>query len=317
MSMTLKQYRDMAIIKTSIEGKRLFPAARLNFMINKALKFVQLNLNGLGYKKWEAAKTYTTTASTGQVATVAIGSNAGTNYVTGDLVTIWAAGHDCVLTVTAGSGIVTALSIVTKGTGYSVASNIATHTNSTAGHDLTVSVLTLTSDGLLNATTFGSASTLSSNIPTDMMESDASVIMADVTDGSLRGTTKQEYSPGQFEAACGNSYSAPTVKESAYMRLANSIFVFPATITTMYLYYYKALVDLSVDTDTSDMPVDFEDFVVQRIVNDIKSDLGEIQDIQAANQTIANQISDTYKKAVITQQQRVISPTQREQKTIQ
>ena len=104
MNMTLKQFRDFGTIKTSIEGNRLFPEARLNFMINKAIKFVQSNLNGLGYKRWEKSAIYSTTASVGAVITVTI-NNAGTNYVAGDLIVLTAGGNNCILSVlTVGGG---------------------------------------------------------------------------------------------------------------------------------------------------------------------------------------------------------------------
>jgi hypothetical protein len=208
--MTLKEYRDIAIIKSKVEGNSLFPVSRLNFLVNKALKFVQIQLNGLGYKKWEKSIVYT-------------GST-------------------------------------------------------------------------LNSDTLGSVSVKKSAIPTDMLESPDSIIMVDATDGTLRGTSKQEFNPTQFESICSNSFNSPTVREVGYTRLANYIYFYPPTITQAVCYYFSVLADLSADTDTSLMPVEFEDSVIQKIINDIKVDLGEIKDPESADKEVSDALTNAYQK---------------------
>jgi hypothetical protein len=318
MSMTLKNYRDIVIIKTGIEGNRLFGETRLNFMVNKAIKFVQSKLNGLGYKRWENSVTYSTTGASGSVTGVSVYAG-GTNYVVGDLIVITFGANNCVLNVltTGASGAVASVGIVQAGSGYSVATNLSTTTNSVAGSGFKAHVTAISSAFLLNATALGSVSCVNSPIPVNMLESSSSIIMVDVTDGSSRGTTKLEYSPTQFESACSNSYMAQTIKEAAYMRLANYIYFYPATIITAILYYFCALADLVSDADTSQMPVEFEDFVIQKLVNDIKADLGEIKDVQAADAAVANAISDAFNKAVSTSAQRGSAMTQRDSEVVQ
>jgi hypothetical protein len=208
--MTLKEYRDIAIIKTHIEGHKLFPEARLNFIVNKALKFVQVQLNGLGYKKWEKSIVYT--------------------------------------------GIT------------------------------------------LIADTLGSVSVKKASIPIDMLESNSSLIMIDTTDGTLKGTSKQEFSPTQFESTCSSAFSAPMVREAGYTRLANFIYFYPPTITRVICYYFSVLADLSNDTDTSLVPVEFEDSVIQKAVNDIRVDLGEIKDSEAADKEVSDALTNAYQK---------------------
>jgi hypothetical protein len=316
--MTLKQFRDIGILKTGIEGHRLFPEARLNFMINKSMKFVQVQLNGLGYKRWEKSAIYSTTASTGAVTATTI-NDAGLGYVAGDLIVLTAGGNNCIVSVlTVGSnGEVATLQIISEGSGYSIATAISTTTNSTGGSGFKANVTAISAATLLVASTFGSVSVLKAQIPSDMLESSSSIIMMDVTDGTDKGTTKLEYNPNQFESMCHNSYSAPTIKEAGYMRLANYLYWFPATITTAICYYFSTLVDLVSDSETSLMPIEFEDFVMQKFVNDIKSDLGEIKDVQMADQEIANAITNAYQKAIGTIAQSGIAMKQKDNEVVQ
>ena len=52
---TLLQIRDQIIIDAGIKNNPDFPIARLNRIINLAQRYVQTNLNGLGFKKWETS----------------------------------------------------------------------------------------------------------------------------------------------------------------------------------------------------------------------------------------------------------------------
>lgn len=70
MAMTLSQLRDLIVAKTGIAGNRDFPIARLNQIINFAQHFVQINLNGLGYKRWE--KSASTTLTAGSLGSISV-----------------------------------------------------------------------------------------------------------------------------------------------------------------------------------------------------------------------------------------------------
>jgi len=227
--MTLLQIRDYLTMKAGIQGNRMFPQARLNQIINFARKFVQINLNGLGYKRWEKSATLTPMASI----------------------------------------------------------------------------------------SFGSIRVRSSDIPSDMLESSQSIILLQTSDDTIVATTKQEYSPSQFENVCANSFSAPTVKEPAYTRLANYILLFPETIISAVVYYYGALVDLVDDSDPSGVPVEFEEYVIQKALVEIQGDLSAAFDKAKGDQEVVASLGNAYQKFLGVVQQKQVNQKQKEAGVIQ
>ena len=64
MSASLTNFRDQVILDASIKGNPDFAFVRLNRIINLAQRYVQAQLNGLGFKKWETAMPITPIAGT-------------------------------------------------------------------------------------------------------------------------------------------------------------------------------------------------------------------------------------------------------------
>jgi hypothetical protein len=60
---TLKEIRDQIKIDAGILGDKDYPDLRLNKMINLSCRYTQIQLNGLGAKKWESSVNCTLTAS--------------------------------------------------------------------------------------------------------------------------------------------------------------------------------------------------------------------------------------------------------------
>lgn len=59
MSAKLVELRDQLVIDAGVEGDPKFPIPRLNRMIALAERYVQTELNALGFKKWEKSLTVT------------------------------------------------------------------------------------------------------------------------------------------------------------------------------------------------------------------------------------------------------------------
>lgn len=311
MSMTLVQFRDIVIANTGIEGDRNFPSTRLNLYVNKATKFVQQKLNGLGYKKWEKSSTL----SIGAISTSAKNA-AGTNYAVGDLIYVSANGNkDAVLVVLTLSGsAVATYAVANAGTGYAIVTGAAT-TSSGSGTGFTLNITAVTTT--LSSGTLGSITVKYGTVPSDLMESPNSLILLDCVGATNNGTTKKEYNVGEFEDACGNSYTAPTEKQPAYTRLANKIYLFPSTITSATVYYYGSIADLVNDSDTSNIPTEFEEYVIKKVVAEIQAAQGVIKDLNAADQAIAQSITDTFNKFLSSTQERQQAPTQRHTQVVQ
>lgn len=57
---TLKNFIDQIVIDNGLSGNVNFPASRITRMVNLAQRYVQMQLNGLGMKKWENSLAITT-----------------------------------------------------------------------------------------------------------------------------------------------------------------------------------------------------------------------------------------------------------------
>lgn len=91
----------------------------------------------------------TWTAQTGLIYTIAINAG-GTGYTTGSVVSINTGSSLATYTVTAAAGVVTALTLIQRGAGYTIATGVATTLVSGAGNnDLTVNITEITGGGIL------------------------------------------------------------------------------------------------------------------------------------------------------------------------
>ena len=82
MGMSLAQFRDQVELGANIKGDPDFGVTRVNRKINLACRYVQIQLNGLGFKKWETAMPITPLAGTFSGAAIKkIGVNNLTNML--------------------------------------------------------------------------------------------------------------------------------------------------------------------------------------------------------------------------------------------
>ena len=165
----------------------------------------------------------------------------------------------------------------------------------------TSDLLTLGSAGY-----FGGYGVLKSNLSTDcpnMLESPSSILFIetsgnadiDAAPGSANGLAF-EVDAKNFQEQLANTYLAPTLLKPAFMRLANQIWIAPTTIVTARAYYYKAVTDLSSDSVATEIPIEFEEFIIKKVVLDIDDILGKLQDKELANRQLEKDIQATYEK---------------------
>lgn len=162
----------------------------------------------------------------------------------------------------------------------------------------------------LSSSTIGAITTKRAAIPTDLLESPRGIKMLDCTDGTDTGSTNRELEPERFEEVCANSFEAPTVKQAAYTRLNNYVHISPSTITGATIHYQATLAELSADADTSTLPVEFEMYVVQKGINDVRAILDPSVDMSVLDAMISKSINSTFEDFLKTESEKKAAPKQ-------
>lgn len=130
---------------------------------------------------------------------------------------------------------------------------------------------------------------------TNMLESPNSIKFIQTT-GATSNSIAYPVDDNVFLEQIENSYLAPTEKKPIFTRLAGTVLLSPSTITGGDAYYYKAITDLSADADTSEIPLEFEEFVIKKVVMDIQEILGLLQDKELKARQLEKDLSDVYQK---------------------
>ena len=168
--------------------------------------------------------------------------------------------------------------------------------------------------GLANGA-FASATTNAKKCPIDstyyvgLLEFPKSIKFIEVNDGTNYGVA-YEVDEDEFLFHVKNTYLAPSVKEGKFVRLAGYVWLIPSTITAATGYYHKTTTDLSGDTDTTQIPLEFEEHLIKRAVAEIDSINGKLQDKQVTLNQISKEIEDTYRSSFmrLTEDQREKQP---------
>lgn len=131
----------------------------------------------------------------------------------------------------------------------------------------------------------------------NMLESPSSIIYIDCNNGSTYGIAT-EVDKDKFLETAKNSLLVPTLKEPVFMRLANYIWLLPSTITAATAYYYKAILDLSGDSDVTEIPTEFEEYIIKKSLLEIEAILGKIQEKELAGAELTKNIQSAYEKFI-------------------
>ena len=137
---------------------------------------------------------------------------------------------------------------------------------------------------------------LSTDCP-NMLESPNSIIFIETTDtDTSTSAIAYEVDMKNFQEQLANTYLAPTVSKPVFMRLANYIYLAPSSLDSATAYYYKAVADLSSDSSSTEIPVEFEDFIIKKVVLDIDDILGKLQDKELAQRQLEKDMAMSYEK---------------------
>lgn len=162
----------------------------------------------------------------------------------------------------------------------------------------------------LSSSTIGAITTKRAAIPTDLLESPRGIKMLSCTGATNNGSTNRELDPERFEEVCSNSFEAPTERQAAYTRLDNYIHLYPSSITGATIHYFAVLAELSADADTSTLPVEFEMYVVQKGINDVKAIMDPTLDISKMDAMISGAIQSTFEDFLKTESEKKAAPEQ-------
>jgi hypothetical protein len=170
----------------------------------------------------------------------------------------------------------------------------------------------------LGSSTFGGVSVLkSAALGTDcpnILESPSSIIFIECSGGGVYGVA-QEVDKDRFLEQIQNTFMVSTLKQPVFMRLANFIWLAPSTISAATAYYYKGISDLTADGNTTEIPTEFEEFIIKKVKLEIDAILGKIQEKESASAEIQNQLTDTFNKFALAQQPEQNRATQQDVKS--
>lgn len=138
-------------------------------------------------------------------------------------------------------------------------------------------------------------SELSSNCP-NMLESPNSIIFIETTSDPGQNGLAYPVSVDKFLEQLKNTYLAPTYSNPVFMRLANRIYLAPISILEATAYYYKAVADLTADSSQTEIPIEFEEFIIKKTVLDINDILGKIESKELAQRQIEKEMFNVYEK---------------------
>lgn len=130
---------------------------------------------------------------------------------------------------------------------------------------------------------------------TNMLESPNSIKFIQTT-GATNNSIAYPVDDNVFLEQIENTYLAPSEKKPIFTRLAGNVLLSPATITAGDAYYYKAITDLSADSDASEIPLEFEEFVIKKTVMDVQEIMGLLQDKEMKSRQLEKDLTDVYQR---------------------
>lgn len=136
---------------------------------------------------------------------------------------------------------------------------------------------------------------LSGSALSRMLESPASVLFIEANSASGTGIG-YEVKPEKFAEQIHNHYLQPTELKPVFMRLANKLWVSPANALSIRVFYYRGVSDLAADTDLSEIPVEFEEFLIKKGVLEVQAILGLLEEKEVKARSLEREIASAYEK---------------------
>ena len=129
-------------------------------------------------------------------------------------------------------------------------------------------------------------------VPTDYLEG-ANTISATSVSSSTVGYVS-EIPTGQFEERLRNSYMQPTAKYPAMTRMDNKYYFFPR-VDSVVFRYRNLVTTLSSDSDVSEIPLEYHDLIVDKVVLEINK-IKKQQSYVLEEQRLDKDIEETHLK---------------------
>lgn len=108
----------------------------------------------------------------------------------------------------------------------------------------------------------------------NMLESPKSILYIDLSAGGQSGVAR-EVDSKRFHEQTHNAFLKPSVTRPIFTRIANKIYIAPfAEYTQAMAYYYRIVTDLITNESITEIPPEFEEYIIKKAVIDIKTDLG-------------------------------------------
>lgn len=136
-------------------------------------------------------------------------------------------------------------------------------------------------------TTYAGDTVLRFTVPTDMLESPDSIIelpCSGTSEGSSTYAYAREVNIDLWREQVANLFLRPTSKRPAYFRLGNVIMVSQGSGTILSecsIIYEYIVTDLSSDSSTTEIPAEFEEFIIKKVVYEIKKDSQKLAEFNA------------------------------------
>lgn len=291
MGRTLKQLRDEIYADfPQIRQNPDFPIARLNQWLNEAVSFVQVELNGLGMKAWEASQTLTLTGD--QIGRTPVKKAPVPSDIleSPDAIIM----VDCSLPTGLTTYILSVSGITSSPTIGSVYVN--------GGYQYTVIAEYLAgtapsiSGALIVTGTVAPPQTgtivLSSGAGDATITYSAYSILAN-PGGVAVGPGVD---PRMLQDNMDNGYWYANQLRPQFFRLANYIYIVPSSISSATIYYLRALPSMVNDGDVCGIPTAFQHFVIWQAENFVKEKLGFVQSIEDESAKVAAQLAEQFQK---------------------
>lgn len=114
-----------------------------------------------------------------------------------------------------------------------------------------------------------------------------------------------------FKEIGNNLFLKPGSKDSYFAILGNSVYIFDFNdiLSDIIITHEYIVPDLSSDAGVTEIPAEYEEYIIKRVILEAKGILGMIQDKEIARNEFMQQLSDAYSKFVQKDKDKVITET--------
>jgi len=278
MGLSLTSYRDQIVNDSDVKADPNFGITRLNRIVNLAQRYVQAQLNGLGFKKFETSMPVTLIAGTfvGQ-AILKFGIDALVNMLESPRSILF-------IDVTDGTKFGLANPVDANRFKDQLVNTYSTPTILDPAFTRLANVVLLAPSSITSATVYYY------KVIRDLTDAVTNISNAVAGSGIVTITsTNHGLSNGDIVTITGVSGMVDLNSTWMVMVLSSNTFTVPLTTVLGYSYGGSFTVN-------SQIPMEFEDFVIRKAVMDIKFDKGQITDKTSAMSEYNNDLTNIFNK---------------------